>query len=311
MSFFDSYIFIDWSALNARHPEAPNANAPWVGELTPMDEFQKETYHRTRQDAFDSVLVRLLRHRELNRRILIGFDFPYGYPRNFPRALGLPNEKATWWNVWAELSSRLLDHDNNVNNRFSVASNLNCIISEEGHGPFWGCPQNQTTPHLATTSPGFPFQTTNGLELERLRVCESRLNGVQETWKLFGAGSVGSQTITGLPRVYRLRIHPQLENFSKIWPFETWFSPIPSPEYGPFILHAEIWPGVVDDVVQEIMAENPDLVQDQAQVRAMCQWASRLDQNNELGELFNVPAGMDSLRIEQCIQEEGWILGAR
>jgi len=257
------------------------------------------------------VLGRLLRHRELNRRILIGFDFPYGYPRNFPRALGLSNEKAAWWNVWAELSSRLLDHDNNVNNRFSVASDLNCIISEEGHGPFWGCPQNQATPHLATTSPGFPFQTANGLELERLRVCESRLNGVQETWKLFGAGSVGSQTITGLPRVYRLRIHPQLENFSKIWPFETWFSPTPSPECGPFILHAEIWPGVVDDVVQEIMAENPDLVQDQAQVRAMCQWASHLDQNNELGEFFNVPAGMGSPIIEQCIQEEGWILGAR
>ena len=311
MSLFDSYLFIDWSASNRRLPEAPSANAPWVGEYTTAEKFQEETYHRTRQAAFDYVLGRLLHHIEFNRRILVGFDFPYGYPHNFARVLKLSNEKAAWWNVWAELSSRLLDHDNNVNNRFSVASDLNCIISDGGQGPFWGCPQNQATPYLTTTSPGFPFETANDLKLERLRVCESRLNGVQEAWKLFGAGSVGSQTITGLPRVNRLRRHPQLANFSKVWPFETWFSPKPSPERGPFILHAEIWPGVVDHEVQEILAENFDLVQDQAQVRAMCKWASHLDQNNEFGELFNVPSGMDLHRIEQCIQEEGWILGAQ
>ena len=311
MSLFDSYIFVDWSASNAKHPVNPAADAPWVGEFTPEDDIQEETYHRTRQAAFDHVLGRLLYHKKFNRRILIGFDFPYGYPRNFARALGLPNDRAAWWNIWAELSFRLSDHDNNFNNRFSVASDLNCIISDGMQGPFWGCPQNQATPHLATRGPGFPFQTPHGLKLERLRVCEGRLDGVQEAWGLYGPGRVGSQALTGIPRVNRLRRHPHLANFSTVWPFETCFSPAPSPEYGPFILHAEIWPGVVDREVQEIMAENPDLVRDQAQMRAMCQWASHLDQNSEFGTLFNVPTGMDLPTIQQCIQEEGWILGAQ
>ena len=91
MSLFDSYIFIDWSASNRRLPEAPSANAPWVGEYTTAGEFQEETYHRTRQAAFDYVLGRLLHHIEFNRRILVGFDFPYGYPHNFARVLKLSN----------------------------------------------------------------------------------------------------------------------------------------------------------------------------------------------------------------------------
>lgn len=311
MPLFDSYIFIDWSAANKAHSESPSANAPWVGELILEDNFHTETYHRTRQSAFDYVFERLLRHKACNRRILVGFDFPYGYPRNFARALGFTNDSDTWKNLWAELSFRLLDNENNTNNRFSVASDLNRIISDRNQGPFWGCPKNQATPNLVATGPGFPFHTSGGLKLERLRVCEGRLKGVQETWKLFGAGSVGSQTITGIPRIYKLRSHPDLANFSKVWPFETGFSSTLSPDSGPFILHAEIWPGVVNHEVREIMAENPDLVQDQAQVHAMCRWASRMDQEDALGAFFDVPVGMDSSVLQQCVREEGWILGAQ
>ena len=310
MPLFDSYIFIDWSAKNEKHRVKPTVDAPWVGEFTPQDHFQNETYRRTRQSAVDYVLRRLLDHIKGGRRVLIGFDFPYGYPRNFAQALRLQNGQDAWKNVWAELSSRLSDTDTNVNNRFSVASELNCIISDEGQGPLWGCPSNQATQHLETTGPGFPYGAANGLRLERLRICESRLSGVLEVWGLYGAGRVGSQVLTGIPRVNSLRHHNELKNISKVWPFETGFSPTPSPESGPFILHAEIWPGVVEHDVRKMTTENTDLIRDQAQVRAMCKWAAELDQNGTLGTYFDVPASLDSTTIEQCIQEEGWILGA-
>lgn len=309
MPLFDSYIIVDWSASNTRHPADPVPDAPWTGELTPGEQLAGETYHRTRQAAVDHVRERLLHHTQLNRRILVGFDFPYGYPRGLSLSLGLPDGNARWWNVWAELSVRLQDGDDNVNNRFQVASDLNCIISNGGQGPFWGCPQAQGTPHLAVNGPGFPFQAANGLQLERLRACERRLR-VQEAWGLYGPGRVGGQAITGIPRIAYLGRHARLARCSRVWPFETYFSPTPSQEHGPFVLHAEIWPGVVDPEVKQIVAADPAIVRDQAQVRAMCQWAAQLDQNDQLGALFNTPTNVDSSTIKSCLEEEGWILGA-
>lgn len=137
------------------------------------------------------------------------------------------------------------------------------------------------------------------------------MKGGQEVWGLYGPGRAGSQALTGIPRIYQLRRHPLLADFSKVWPFETGFLPRPSPDRGPFVLHAEIWPGVVDHRVRVIMTENPDLVRDQVQMRTMCQWASALDRKGDLGALFSKPAWMDSATIHQCLHEEGWILGAR
>jgi len=239
----------------------------------------------------------------------VGFDFPYGYPRHTAEALGFSDRKGTWQRIWVELSSRITDSEDNRNNRFSVASELDDIISDGKPGPFWGCPPSQATQHLATKSPGFPFKAANGQELGRLRVCEERLKGTQEVWKLLGAGCVGSQALTGIPCVHSLRNQDELRDISKVWPFETGFTSAPSPGAGPHILHAEIWPGIVDREVRRMTARNIDLIRDQAQVRALCEWAAELDRKGELGSYFDVPDDMDSAGIEQCIQEEGWVLG--
>jgi len=309
MALFDSYIFVDWSAANTAHPASPVPDSPWVGELTPAEQFNVETYHRTRQAAVIHVRNRLLYHVGLNRRVLVGFDFPYGYPVGLARALGLPDDSAAWWNLWSELSIRLEDDDGNVNNRFQVASDLNCIISGGGVGPFWGCPPGQATNHLTANGPGFPFHAAVGLQLHRLRVCEARLRGVQETWGLFGAGRVGGQALTGIPWLHSLRRLPMLALCSKVWPFETLFTPTPSPKQGPFVLHAEIWPGVVEQRVQAVVALQPGIIRDQAQVRATCQWAYELDHNKHLAALFNTPTNLSAPEIRSCLQEEGWILG--
>jgi len=311
MPLFETYIFIDWSGRNDLSPLNPSAGAIWVGELTPSSSDLNENYFRGRQDCFYFIVDRLLHHFGLNHRVLLGFDFAYGYPQGLASGLYSPTDnRAAWWNIWTELSVRIEDTDNNTNNRFTVASELNCIAGSGNGGPFWGVPVGQATDHLYPKSPGYPFKAKNGINLERLRITEIRLRQVQETWKLFGAGSVGGQTLVGIPYLHRLRRHVNFADKSAVWPFETNFTPTPTPKTGPYVVHAEIWPGVVKDAVASITENQGTAIQDQIQVRTMCQWAADLDLKNELARLFNTPDGLDGGQIQTCIEHEGWILGA-
>lgn len=290
LPLFDAYLFIDWSAANRVKPQQPTADAVWIGELVRLHclHCQNETYHRTRSDGIEDLTSRLLDHVMKDRRVPVGFDFPYGYPSGFRHALGLPPSQHEWWEVWTELTGRVHDDANNINNRFYVAAELNAIIANGRSGPFWGHPRGKQIANLETTSPAFPFNGSAGVCLKRRRLAEERLPRTQETWKLYGAGSVGSQALVGIPRVYRLRRHPKLVGFSRVWTFETGFSSAPSLDRGPFILHAEIWPGVVRNAANVLLTDK-SLIPDQAQVRAMCQWVMETDDNGQLGELFAQP----------------------
>ncbi len=310
MSLFDAYVFIDWSAANRPSCRKPTENAVWVGALTlGLHEHSETTYHRTRGDAVSRVLSALMDHVEENRRVLVGFDFPYGYPSGFARALGLPLGPRSWWEVWAGLARRAQDARNNVNNRFAVAAELNTVAGGSPPGPFWGCPAGHVIENLQRWSPGFPFHAAGGAQLPRLRVVETRLPKAQETWKLLGIGSVGGQALVGIPYVHTLRGHCKLTGCSQVWPFETGFTQSPSPDHGPFVLHAEIWPGVIAKKTQELRTTDPLPIPDQAQVWAMCEWVAELDRQGELGQLFSTPNGLSQQQILTCIEEEGWILG--
>ena len=160
---------------------------------------------------------------------------------------------------------------------------------------------------------GFAYITSCLLDQVKKRrriLVESRLtrNGIQETWQLFGRGSVGSQALVGIPYVYKLRRHVGLDTISRVWPFETQFTTTPSCNRGPFILHAEIWPGLVNQRTQELTANG--WIRDRAQVRIMCQWAAECDNEGTLGQFFERPNGLDQQQVQSCIEEEGWILGA-
>ena len=78
----------------------------------------------------------------------------------------------------------------------------------------------------------------------RFRRAEARAPGTQPAWKLLGQGSVGGQALLGIPMLRALRDDPALAPASRIWPFETGFTPRPRAT-GPVIVHAEIWPGIV------------------------------------------------------------------
>lgn len=305
---FDAYIAVDWSSANSRSPARPTKDAIWVGERLASGVGSSasggEAYFRTRTECWKQLRGRLLRHASRGLRVFLGFDFAYGYPARFADALGLNGELPPWRSVWEELSRLVSDGDDNRNNRFEVTARLNARCGELQPGPFWGCPQSRRQPTLSTKSPGYPYVVRSDLELERLRLTDKVQRGVQEVWKLYGAGSVGGQALVGIPVVRRLRYDARFEAFSRVWPFETGYTRNPTPDKGPFILHAEIFPGNVPDPLDTDVA-----VRDQAQVRAVARWLSRLDETGDLAQLFTMPNDLAAEALDSCVEEEGWILG--
>ncbi len=310
---FDAYLFIDWSATNGR-TTSPGADQLWLGELL-SGSAPTEQWFPSRRDCADDVEERLLLHIMSGRRVLLGFDFSYGYPGGFVDAAGLPAPAGKWRAVWTALSALLSEDAQNRSNRFEVAAALNAMMTPTGSGaspgPFWNTPA--PGPMLAATSPGFPYATRNGLSLSAWRLVEERLRQAgrkpHSAFKLFTRGSVGSQALTGIPVVHRLRHHPLLRDLSLVWPFETGFTLAPAFGRRPLVLHTEVWPGVVEQQVKALMAADPQLITDQAQMRALCLWADANDGAGTLGQFFGQPAGISVGNLDRCVNDEGWILG--
>lgn len=305
---FDVYLAVDWSSANSPSPSRPTKDAIWVGErLAPgVDDFASpgEAYFRTRAQCFERLRGRLLRHASRGLRVFLGFDFAYGYPASFASTLGRDEDNAPWRYVWNELSRLISNADDNENNRFEVAAQLNARCGGRQPGPFWGCPKQRQQPTLSMRSPGYPYIVGPDLSLERLRLTDRAQRGVQEVWKLFGAGSVGGQALVGIPVVQRLRDDARFQAFSRVWPFETGFTREPAPDKGPFVLHAEIFPGNAPDSL------DPEIdIRDKAQVRAVVNWLARLDAAEELGQYFAAPTGLTAQALDTCVEEEGWIFG--
>jgi precorrin-8X/cobalt-precorrin-8 methylmutase len=308
---FDTYVFVDWSARTGRAPARPRRDAVWVGSMRASGA-PAARYCRTRAAGTELVRTFLRDAHPRGERVLVGFDFPYGYPRGLAAAAGL--ERPAWRATWDALSAALVDGEDNRSNRFDVAEALNGGLGDGRPGPFWGRPvprraRADSAPEvdrrLQPTSPGFPFRLRGGAQLERLRECDRRLPGVQECWKLLGVGSVGSQALTGIPRVRSLRDDPVLAAASAVWPFETGFTSAFAAHVA--IVHTEVWPGVVEAEV----AQRSEPIRDQAQVLALCEWARRLDARGELGALFERPSGLHDAELRPILEEEGWVLGCR
>ena len=251
------------------------------------------------------VRERLRHHGHHGRRVLLGFDFAYGYPSGFAAALGLTGAEAPWRRVWNELTRRIEERENNANNRFEVASELNAYCPSERFGPFWGCPDHIQRPWLSSRRPPMPYRLHSGLTLPEFRETEQSLPGTKSTWQLYGNGAVGGQTLVGIPAVAALRDDPDLRAISRVWPFETGFGLDAMPLGTPAILHVEIWPGVVKHLIPPAPP-----IPDKELVRAMVEWLADLDAANELMSLFSTPAGLSGDRLRQAVREEGWILGS-
>ena len=275
---FDRVIVVDWSAANLPTSPTNRANAIWIG--CHDAEGGAEWHHRTRASAEAQLETLIDTARADGRRLLLGFDFAMGYPSGFAaRLTGEARAQA----VWAWLSREIEDTPDNRNNRFAVAARINAAFPE-GPGPFWSHPTGQRWPGLPFRRAGIDYAA---LGLAETRAAEDAVPRAKSPWMLFNPGSVGSQTLLGLPLIHRLSLRPEVA----VWPFD---------KAKATMVVAEVYPSLLAGPVA-IAANAAGLPADQAQVRLLSQALWRLSQADRLAPLFDAPP---------IAAEEGWILGA-
>jgi hypothetical protein len=293
MPEFDAYLMVDWSASSR---PATGADSIWYCLMTRSGtRLQVVAFENpaTRVRAIGEIREILLGLARQGRTVLVGFDFPFGYPAGFADALRLVCDRP-WDGVWSELVGSIVDRADNSNNRFDVAGELNRRVSG-ACGPFWGCPRNRKCTTLSSTK-------GPGGHLAERRLTD--VGNMQPIWKLYGNGSVGSQALVGIPHVAALRNHPGLATVSRVWPFETGLVRLPNREDRDcLIVLAEIYPSLV------AVRTTPGGVKDALRVEATASHFAALDDAGELSTLF---AGPDWLTADERVRverEEGWTLG--
>ena len=109
---YDTFVMVDWSGGNDRGPR-PTKDAIWACIAG-----QDPIYFRTRQlvevwltDLFTTEMA-------ANRRVLAGFDFPFGYPAGFAKSVTGSNDPFALWTWFAD---HITDTPK-INNRFDVTT---------------------------------------------------------------------------------------------------------------------------------------------------------------------------------------------
>ena len=282
MRGFDRVLMVDWSGGNDRGP-TPCKDAIWTCAADakgPSD----PVYFRNRQAAEAALAEAIETALNDGCRLLAGFDFPFGYPVGFARAVTGGDDPLALWD-WLE--ARIEDAPDG-NNRFDLAADLNGRFTAPG--PFWGNALGREIDGLARTkAPG----RMEAAGLSEWRAVEGRAPGAFSCWQLAGAGAVGSQVLMGLPVLSRLR-----RLFGKrlaIWPFEPWDEAQ--------IVIAEVFPSLLAAEVRAAQAAEPDAIRDALQVRllAMALWQAQTD--------GSLTAMLDAVPEGAPRREEGWILG--
>jgi hypothetical protein len=269
---FDRVIIADWSASGALSPQRPSANAIWVGIADHQG--ARTQYFRGRALAESFLQSQITNTKD---RILLGFDFPMGYPKGFAARL---TQQAHARSVWGWLHHHLTDLPDNTNNRFDIAARINALF--DGAGPFWGRPRSLPLADL----PERKLADYAQLGIAERRLVEQQVPKAQPVWKLYTTGAAGSQGLVGQAMIHRLAQLPD----TAVWPFD--------PPDARVVL-AEVYPSLLAQKV----AADPASIKDEAQVRLLSQALWHLSQAGGLDPLLKTPPA-------PVTTEEGWILGA-
>lgn len=253
---FDTVLMVDWSGGNDRGPR-PVPDAIWLC-VARDGRAEEPHYMRNRQLAEDWICAFLETERDAGRRVMAGFDFPFGYPKGFAEFL---TGQASAFSVWDWLETHIEDTPKG-NNRFDVAGEINKRCG--GRGPFWGNGLGRDVPGLERTKNDYvnPFPDR--------RDAETKAPGAFTCWQMAGAGAVGSQVFMGLPVLNRLR-----RRFgASVWPFE----PLTAD-----IALVEIWPSLT------LGATAVGTIRDAWQVSEVARMVSALT-DAELSQVLDVSA---------------------
>ena len=297
MRHFHTHIVVDWSARSRPSPKKPSKDAIWLCTAR-IDglrvEVHEPEYKRTRHEAI-RYLARLMAD-ELNagRRVLAGFDFPFGYPAGVARKLTCCASALALWD-W--LAKEIRDEPDNKNNRYDVAKIINAAYP--GIGPCWGRPVKWPFPMIPLKKSAITRKEDHPPDF---RIADQRAAGAKSVWQLAFAGAVGSQVLLGLPALKRLIKDPDINGRAKIWPFETGLR-VPDSR----AVIAEVYPSLLKEQIDE-HRQNGE-IPDRAQVRVLAEALARVDAGGGLAPLFEGASCLTSDQRRQVETEEGWILG--
>ena len=271
---FDTVIIVDWSGGKDRGP-SPKKDAIWAAAATEAGT-EPAVYLRNRAVAEEWIADRIASDLAAGRRVMVGFDFPFGFPAGFAKVLvGRDDPLAVWDWLDANLNDSGTDSD-----RYDLAGRINGMFP--GVGPFWFNGTNRTIPDLPAKG-----RDVRDPGLETHRAADIAAKGAFSVWQMGGAGAVGSQALTGLAALARLRRKfPE----ARAWPFQ----PL---ETG--LALVEVWPSLIAKSVSE--AQGAGEIKDAAQVRVLATAIRELQSRGILEKALEAP--------ETARREEGWIFG--
>lgn len=279
MALFDRYIAVDWSAANTPRT---GKDSIWIA-----DSAAASLNPSTRHEAMAVLTDRLLAARAAGERVMLGFDFVFGYPQGAAEAIA---GSAAWRALWTHLHSVVVDNPDNSSNRFHVAAAINARLAAPH---YWGHPHQHRYDNLGPRRPA-AYAT-----IPERRRAEIVARSAQPVWKLTGAGAVGSQSLLGIARLEALRRHPKLGADIAVWPFETDFAD----DLAAPITVVEIYPSLFP-------LDDPSVTpKDRGQVETCVRQFAAMDAAGALAAFLGAPAGIDAAEREALVREEGWIAG--
>ena len=270
---------VDWSG-GADTGLRPRKDAIWAA-VWRAGQIEPAVYLRNRALALDWLSALVAAEVAAGRRLLVGLDFPFGYPAGFAaRVTGRADPLALW--DWLALA---LDALPAGEGRFDLAAALNRRFP--GTGPFWFNGLRRDIPDLPRQG-----RAVGGHGLPPRRAAEALAPGAFSPWQMGGAGAVGSQAMTGMASLSRLR-HLYGETVA-VWPFQAPDRPV---------VLAEIWPSLLREEVAAAMRAGTETIRDRAQVSVIARVVAAAQDTGALDAMLAaVPDGPPR-------DEEGWILG--
>ena len=297
MPLFYTHVVVDWSARSRPSPARETKDAIWwaVARMTRRGvRVRTPAYARTRHQALDGLARSIAGELDRERRVLVGFDFPFGYSAGVAAHL---TGKTSALALWDWLAARIEDAPDNGNNRYDVAAAINA--GYPGIGPLWGRPAAWDYPSIPERASARTCQTRHPAER---RICDVRATGAKTVWQLAYAGSVGSQMLLGLPALKCLAQDPRIAGRAAIWPFETGLQAPEAP-----VVIAEVYPSLLRNEVRARQRDGEIL--DSAQVRVNAEAFARLDAGGGLAPLLAGAPDLTPAERRIVEKEEAWILG--
>ncbi len=194
---------VDWSGGSGRR--GGRSDTIWIAQGPESADAPLTHSPHSRTETMSVIRSLLASEVGSGRRILLGFDFAYGYPVDFgvtlQAATGSSDRDPPWMTVWQYLSEQIKDDEgtapgakpSNRSNRFEAANRVNALVSTaaEAAGPFWCASSPLAYQYIPQKRPPEPFLTAQGYAVRGLRLTDKRARS-GSPFRLFGTARLGT-----------------------------------------------------------------------------------------------------------------------